>query len=385
MRSIRLGDFKLTAPYVKKLTEQIDSCADLTDRAILTAELGCYWARVGEFDEAERLRVALRAGFGDGRDIRVSILIMCVEGLLLYFRELSPDAQDRLARAKLLSDASGDKQLIALTSAWLAHIHFNNNNYEAMAKAISACLVALKNTNLSALCRVAMLLGDAHLYSGNPLIAQAWYEKARDSALLLGDQAFVGALIYNRSALRVFLARVAAADVEQAEDYVRLLSGEVKSAINYQCVARLRSLDHLLATSKIGVLMLQARFMAARGEIQTLLNSPDVKPLSSQALILRTDLALCYAKTDQFILATDVIDEVCSVGFEKCDVGDQVLIYGSLKEAYRCCGLTQFAEHIEQKLVDALVNHRRNSVALSELIAPFASVAILARFQPGAP
>ena len=131
--------------------------------------------------------------------------------------------------------------------------------------------------------------------------------------------------------------------------------------------------------------MLQARFMAARGEIQTLLNSPDVKPLSSQALILRTDLALCYAKTDQFILATDVIDEVCSVGFEKCDVGDQVLIYGSLKEAYRCCGLTQFAEHIEQKLVDALVNHRRNSVALSELIAPFASVAILARFQPGAP
>ena len=36
---------------------------------------------------------------------------------------------------------------------------------------------------------------------------------------------------------------------------------EVESAINYQSVAQLRSLDHLLKTAKVGVLMLQNRYL----------------------------------------------------------------------------------------------------------------------------
>ncbi len=253
---------------------------------MLTAELACYWARVGEFDEAERLRKELRSTFGDGRDVRVSILIMCIEGLLLYFRDLSPGALDRLARASLLSVAAGHKSLIALTSSWLAHIHFNSNRYVEMSDAIGVCLNSLEKSNLPAVCRVAMLLGDAHLYSGNAAVAQLWYDRARNAALELGDQAFVGALTYNRSALRVFVARVASAAATQSEDHSRLLAGEVQSAINYQAVAQLRSLDHLLAASRVGVLILQRNFSLARPVIEALLSSNDVKPLTPQASIL---------------------------------------------------------------------------------------------------
>ena len=367
----------MTAPYVKNLIEKIATSSDGTSRARLTAELACYWARVGEFDEAERLRLELRSVFGDGRDIRVSILIMCIEGLLLYFRELSPGAFDRLARARLLSVASGDRELIALTSAWLAHLHFNDNRYVEMADAIGSCIKTLDSPNLPAMCRVAMLLADAHLYSGDASVAQVWYDCARTGALKLGDQAFVGALTYNRSALRVFLARLNSVDTAQTEDHIRLLSGEVQSAINYQSVARLRSLDHLLATSKIGVSMLQGNFAAAQTQIEALLATAEVRPASSQQTILKADLARCLAESGSVAKSAAMINELLSFEINQYDFGDQILINASLSAACKACGLAERAPPLDTALIDALANHRVQASAIARLLVPFRAVSIL--------
>ena len=370
----------MTAPYVKRLVAQIESCTDVAPRAMLTAELACYWARVGEFDEAERLRKELRSTFGDGRDVRVSILIMCIEGLLLYFRELSPGALDRLARASLLSVAAGHKSLIALTSSWLAHIHFNSNRYVEMSDAIGVCLNSLEKSNLPAVCRVAMLLGDAYLYSGNAAVAQLWYDRARNAALELGDQAFVGALTYNRSALRVFVARVASASASaaatQSEDHSRLLAGEVQSAINYQAVAQLRSLDHLLAASRVGVLILQRNFSLARPVIEALLSSNDVKPLTPQASILKADLALCFANSGLVDSSMQAITEILSLNLDQYDSGDRVLIYSSIREAYKSCGLPEKFGELELPLARALADYKIQISAIEKLLAPFQSASI---------
>jgi len=367
----------LTAPYVKRLVAQIDSCADLVSRAMLTAELACYWARVGEFEEAERLRIELRGTFGDGRDVRVSVLIMCIEGLLLYFRELSPGALDRLARARLLSVASGHKSLIALTSAWLAHIHFNSNRYVEMSEAIGVCLSALEKSNLPAVCRVSMLLGDAYLYSGNAGLAQIWYDHARSAALELGDQAFVGALTYNRSALRVFVARVDSIGVVQSDDHVRLLAGEVQSAINYQAVARLRSLDHLLATSRVGVLMLQRKFALAKPAIESLLSSGDVRPLTSQASTLKADLAQCFAESKALDPSMQLANEILSLDLNQYDPGDRVLIYAAVRESYKSFGLLDKMAELDQPLALALADHRVQTSAIEKLLVPFDSISVL--------
>lgn len=367
----------MTAPYAKKLATQIQLSTDVISHAMLTAELACYWARVGEFEEAERLKTELRGTFGDGRDVRVSILIMCIEGLLLYFRDLSPGALDRLARARLLSVASGHKSLIALTSAWLAHIHFNGNRFVEMADAIGVCISALEKSNLPAVCRVAMLLGDAHLYSGKDAVAQRWYDYARSAALELGDQAFVGALTYNRSALRVFVARLESTVVGLSDDHIRLLAGEVQSAINYQAIARLRSLDHLLATSRIGVLMLQRNYSLASAEIEALLSSGEVTPLSSQASLLKADLAVCLAHANSIDASTSLVNEVLSLDLEGFDAGDRVLIYTSLRGSLRSLGLLNESKALDRPLAVAFANQRDQILAVEELLLPFTSLSSL--------
>jgi tetratricopeptide (TPR) repeat protein len=302
---------------------------------------------------------------------------MCIEGLLLYFRELSPGAMDRLARARLLSVASGQRSLIALTSAWLAHIHFNSGRYVEMADAISVSLSSMDRSNLPALCRVAMLLGDAFLYTRNAAVAQAWYDRARNSALELGDQAFVGALTYNRSALRVFLARVESGAGVRSDDHIRLLSGEVQSAINYQAVAQLRSLDHLLETSRVGVFMLQRNFSQARPVIEALLSSDEVRPKSSQASILKADLALCFAELRLIDSSLKSVKEILSLDLNQYDAGDRVLIYSSISDSYKSCGETRDAEMVDQLLSNALVEQRSHTDAIEKLLVPFLSASIL--------
>lgn len=367
------GDVKLTAPYVKRLVAQIEASTDAVARAMLTAELACYWARVGEFDEADRLRVALRAAFGDGRDIRVSILIMCIEGLLLHFRELSPNALDRLSRAMLLSVASGHKSLIALTSAWVAHIHFNGNRFQEMVEAVGVCLEALDKSNLPAICRVAVLLGDAQTYAGNTTAAQSWYDQARKIASEIGDQAFVGALTYNRSALRVFGARLEASVTPQPEDFIRLLAGEVRSAVNYQAVAQLRSLDHLLATSRVGILMLQREFSMAKAEIEAVLLSNDVDPSTSQAIILKADLSLCLARLNSINESIRLVNEVTSLELEQFDPGDRVLVYASLRDSCSANGEPERMRAIDQRLAVALAEHKSQTAVIASLLVRYKS------------
>jgi hypothetical protein len=367
----------LTAPYVKRLVAQIEASTDVVARAMLTAELACYWARVGEFEEAERLRVALRGTFGDGREVRVSILIMCIEGLLLHFKELSPGALDRLSRARLLSVASGHRSLIALTSAWVAHIHFNGNRFQEMVEAVDVCLGALDKSNLAAVCRVSVLLGDAQTYAGDTTAAQFWYDQARKVASEIGDQAFVGALTYNRSALRVFGARLEASVAPPSDDLIRLLAGEVRSAINYQAVARLLSLDHLLATSRIGVLMLQRDFSMAKKEIESLLLSDDVNPETSQAIILKADLALCLARLNLIDESIRLVNEVTSLDLAQFDPGDRVLVYTSLRDSCKANGEPERMSSIDQLMSVALAEHKSQTSAIASLLARYKSPSLL--------
>jgi hypothetical protein len=154
----------VVSPLESRLTARIAEATDESLRGIYLAELACYYARVGDFDRAESHRVELRSVFGDGRDLRVSVLIMTLEALLLYFRELSPAARDRLLRARLLCAAGKEHRLLALTSAWLAHIDFNLDRFDEMSESIALGIESLDADDGAAECRLALVLGDAFMY-----------------------------------------------------------------------------------------------------------------------------------------------------------------------------------------------------------------------------
>lgn len=361
----------MTSPLVQRLLECVQQAQDPVVKACYMAELACYWARTGEFDKAEELRSQLRQGFGDGRNVRVSILIMCLEALLAYFRELSPSARDRMARAALLSTAAQDPSLIALTSAWMAHIDFNLNRFDSMALAIGNCLSKMTSNDGSADCRISLVLGDAFLFVGLISSSNMWYQRARAAAAKIGDQAAIGALTYNRAALHVAAARLKHISDPLPSPDITLVQVEVQSAINYQAIAQLRSLDHLLQSAHVGVMVLLSQWSEALPVITKVLESSEIPQNSAQRILLEADLALSLASLGDTSRAVKIVTSLQDSVIGTFSPDDRALIWYSALRTSEVCGLSEQLLDYRLKIDSALREQRDRIQTLCALLRPF--------------
>lgn len=361
----------MDSPYAARLTQRHNDAVDPIERAIILAEVGMYRARSGDFPAAEGIAKELRANFGDGKSARVSILLMTLEALVIYFRDLSHSAHDRMSRAQFLSVAGRSPQLIALTSAWLAHITFNLNRYGEMLRAVGAFMQTAAMADEQTICRAALTLGDAFLVAGNRTAAKAWYDKAREYAVRLGDHASIGALTYNKAALGSFVARLAALEEPLDHDSLQLLSGEVKSAINYQSVAGLQSLQSLLNNALVSIRMLESDYEGALKQIELLLSNSSRVSFSDVSVNLQCDLAHCYARTGREVEALTTAQKIAAGGIDGLAADDRALANWALGEAYDACGYPDDAAACRTKCAAALAEHRTQIDALSAGLEPY--------------
>jgi len=356
------------AQLVIRLSEQIALSTHPEERAVHQTVLASYFARVGQFEEAEALRVELRRDFGDGRSLRVAVRLMCLEALLLYFRDLNPMSRDRLARASVLAKGSRDPSLVALTSSWLAHVDFNLNKFESMADALIECASAAGPDDAEADCRAAVVLGDACMYVGERNRARRWYERARQSAIKIGDQASIGALTYNPAALHVASLRLRSLQEDVPAQELTLAATEVQSAINYQIAAGLSSLDHLLHTAKVGILVLERRFAEVAKLGREILKEERIPSASAQEYLLRADVAAGSGRSGRSAECLGLIDQVPVDQVHGCEPDDQALIFYSLSVAHESCAHTQVASELRDRAIAALDEHRDRVARVQDIL-----------------
>lgn len=361
----------MESPYEARIREDLEQTSDPTDRAILLAERATYAARIGYFDDAEIILNDLRRDFGDGRSGRVTVMMMCAEGVLAYFRDLDPRAHERLARAQLLSVAAKSGPLSALTSAWLAHIDFNLHRHDDMARAIRMCLGTACSTDLQAKCRISLTLGDAFLVTEQRPIAQRWYARAHEFAVKLGDHAAVGALTYNQAALGVFNWRLASLESTVDFELLNRAAAEVRSARNYQGIAQLRSLDHLLDDAQASILILQHRFDEAISSFDRVLAASAPVSPSGHAITSLCDTALCYASLGRRNDFDRTLARMNIASLDSCNADDQAVAYGALQVAYRLAGHEAEAIACERQMKRSLEQHRADINSLHAILEPF--------------
>lgn len=87
----------MESPYESRMRKGLEQTNDPTERGLLLGEWAMYLARIGRFDDAESILIELRRDFDDGHSGRVTVMMMCAEGVLAYFKCLDPQAHDRLA------------------------------------------------------------------------------------------------------------------------------------------------------------------------------------------------------------------------------------------------------------------------------------------------
>lgn len=363
----------MAAPLVERLLKSIEMESDRAKQAEHIALLACYEARVGCFDAAEAKRLQLRRDFGSGHFPRISILLMCLEALQLYFRQLSPKARDRMHRANLISDLMREVQLGALTSAWLAHIDFNLGSYESMATQLSKCFQDLSADDGSAECRASVVLGDAFLFCGSEQEARKWHDKARVLASKLGDQAAFGAITYNRAAMRVAVARIESLEGDLEPARLSMLDTEVRSAISYQGTARLTSLDHLLGSASAGVRMLRGQYELAEHAIDAVLSSGEVPTGTGEEFLLHADRARCLASRAAIDRAGLDAAFVMSGSLDQLAPDDRAVVEDSLSHYFESLGQPDAAAVHRNNSKSALQAHLSTLSGLRAALKPFST------------
>jgi hypothetical protein len=325
----------MVAPCLTRLDAEISQASNDVSRSRLLAEKACYLVRIGEVDRAERIRQQLRERYGDGRDLKTSVHIMVLEGLMSYFQSLGGNASDRLVRAQLLSVAANDKELISLTSAWLGHVQFNAGRVELSIDSARRAVDSIQIGQWGVLARIGLLLGDLFMTVGDHSVARSWYELGRNAAVTYGDQAAIGALTYNQAALRAFDLRIRSAlGLEVSPEILDLADAESRSASNYQTASGTLALEHLLVASRVAIKMLKEDYEQAAELIFPLLDGSELPKAYSYRLVLQSDAIYCSIRLSRVDVARDLLsllswDEIYSL---PCD--DQILVFNNLNLAF---------------------------------------------------
>jgi hypothetical protein len=270
---------------------------------------------------------------------------MMVEGLIVYFETLGPESQDRFQRAHLLAQASVQKDLSCLTAAWLANGYYNRRDFERMGLTLTSLIPDLQFAPPDALARAFLVIANACMYVRQPSNARNWYERARVAAVDAGDDATIGAIMFNRAAFALVNFRIANAlgeNVATAEfENLRL---EAQSAFLYNEAVGNPALSYLLDVIRARMLMLQLDFNGAARLLhdQAILGRP--LNVRSDNSTVRLEMAECLLELGQSDEARKFFDAVDVSEADGFDPDDEVVFITTYR---RLCGMLGIAPQPE--------------------------------------
>jgi hypothetical protein len=309
-----------------RLDRELQIATDAVRRGEIRAKTASYLARVGRFAETRALIGELRQEFGDGRSGHVTALIMLAEGLLHHYESLDPLALDRVTRSQVLGLAMNDASIVAIASAWKAHIEFEMSNFSAMVDSVSAALTHAKKSDHDVHTRVAIVLCNSFLICGDRECAQFWFLHGRDNALKDGDQASIEALQYNRAAFGLARLRAEKCLAEVAPERLSLARLEISSAKNLQVITGVRSLTSHVHLCDVRLMILEESFAAAIIALHSIRNAGPFTDRYFDQSFIDLELAFCLLKLNRLEEAFSVYSSIDWNFCQSLDIDEQLVV-----------------------------------------------------------
>jgi tetratricopeptide (TPR) repeat protein len=344
---------------------------DVQQRAVLLARKAIYLARSGQFDSAKAITAELRNSFGSGQSGRVTAWIMLLEGIRLLYEEISPAAIDRVRRAQFLALAMKEKSLVAISSAWKAHLEFERSDFLEMSKSLRISIDNSDESDHDAIARHAMVLADMHFLCGNRDSGQRWFMRSRSHAVESGDQATTEALLYNRAAFGTAWIRAERCFSTSDQSDLKLIRLEVASARNFQDMTRISAFSHLISLCEARLLILEENYAKAIAALQIVRAQGPFANYNFSQEMIDLEISYCQRQLGNSSEAFDTYSRVRSADFSGMDVDDRLVV------AWLKCEVTKDAPQFgdfetERNQLEALrLEYSASRKALQSLLTQF--------------
>lgn len=356
-----------------RIDERLLVEADPDKRGELVARQAGYLARIGRFAESRAKIAQLRQVFNDGRSGRVTAFIMIAEGLLLHYEQLGSGAADRIARAQLLGEAMRDREVVALASAWRAHLHFENSKFDLAAKALRMTFQNAESNDHGARVRCAVVLFNAFALCGIRKQSQYWFMNGRDHALKDGDQASIDALLHSRAAFGVAWLRAQICKGVEDAAAMSIVRAEVASARNLQALTRVEAHSTYIDLCDARLQIMEGHFQSAKDLLMLIRNSgPYPGGHFSQGLV-ELEIAYCDSKSNRLDAALLGFTAMPPSELESLDIDDRLVAAWMLLELAKIDGRFGSVEDFKEQFENLLTEYDVFMEMLRNLFAEFLS------------
>jgi hypothetical protein len=298
---------------------------------------------------------------------------MLIEGLIYYFETLSTFAFDRVRRSYECGRALGTRMLRDVAAAWWAHLQFERSSFVEATELLHRIDFADPCCSSAARVRFSMVLADAFLFAGERESAKKWFTRAHQHAIDTGDQAAVGALMYNRAVFSLALMRAQMALLAAPVD-AKLLSFaamELSSARSFESAVRVRALDHLVDVWQVRVDVLRGDFELAVERIRRLVpivEESEERPNKSHII---GDLMLCELRLGNVDEARATAVGLLVDWGVGLDVDDRLVLASQLVEVFAVAGDAERGAQAENLLEEARMAYLSAIQTLSGALSSF--------------
>jgi hypothetical protein len=309
---------------LERLDRELRLESDENKRVELLAKKSCYLSRVGGFAESREIIQYLRRQHGNWRSAQIAAWIMLAEGLLHFCEKLSPLALDRVMRSQTLGLTINDRTIVALASAWKAHLEFETSNFGMMIKSLQTALGNARADDHDANTRTAMVICNSFLVCGDRAAAQDWFLCSRDHALKDGDDSSLEALLYNRAAFS--MARLRAANCLQHidQEQLELVRLGISSDTNLQSLIGIGAFTNFIQLCDARLLILENKFELAIESLQAIRGSGPFADYNFNQSFIDLEIAFCLVKLGKTDDARAFFKNVSWDSFETLDIDERL-------------------------------------------------------------
>lgn len=357
---------------LQRLTDQLSVERDEYVRGELIASQAAYLARIGDFASARERIATVRSTFYDGRSGRVTALLMIAEALLAHFESLSMEARDRAMRAQLLGDVMRDPQIIALSSAWRAHIEFEFSSFDVSALALKKALAVIRDSDHSAWSRCCIVLYNAHSFVGDRDTAQRWFLQGHTHAVADGDQASIDALLQSRASYDVAQAWVGRCLNKGSEKLLLTARAEVASARNLQQLVRVQAHQDYIELAECNLQILEGRHSEALEYLSRLSSAGPFPPGHFTESIGHVMEAYCLLGLGNLDAAVDAFAKARNASWGDIDVDDRLIVSWMTRELARASPRFLNAELAEAGFNQAAEEYEVEVARVAKVFSGFA-------------
>lgn len=195
--------------FESELSKRISELSETPSRALLMLRLAAYRARKGDTNDARQIIAQLRDLYELQGHAQLMAYINFAEALCEFFDVGARPALLKLKRSQALCvGCPADDDLPALVAAWTASLYRILGDWDGLQAATEVLLVGKYAVSGEVLCRFRLVFADCLQEIQEYEQAEVWYRSTRRESLSIGDETVLGALLYNKSAIRVFNVRV---------------------------------------------------------------------------------------------------------------------------------------------------------------------------------